>query len=98
MELGESPAAPANDTSVWSIGDSLAWRPLFSNIGHLVEHLGRCPVAQGLTRLGRRLNSRTSDRVAYTHAGNEGTSVISGRCRTGGRRRASSLLASLALA
>ena len=25
-------------------------RPLFSNIGHLVEHLGRCPVAQGLMR------------------------------------------------
>ena len=25
MELSESPAAPANDTSVWSIGDSLAW-------------------------------------------------------------------------
>ena len=49
VELSESPAAPANDTSVWSIGDSLAWnRPLFSNIGHLVEHLGRCPVAQSL--------------------------------------------------
>ena len=25
MELSESPAAPANDTSVWSIGDFLAW-------------------------------------------------------------------------
>ena len=25
VELGESPAAPANDTSVWSIGDFLAW-------------------------------------------------------------------------
>ncbi len=24
VELGESPAAPANDTSVWAIGDSLA--------------------------------------------------------------------------
>ena len=49
MELSGSPAAPANDTSVWSIGDSLArTAPLFSNIGHLVEHLGRCPAAQGL--------------------------------------------------
>ena len=28
------------------------------------------------------LNSRTSDRVAYTHAGNEGTSVITGPDRT----------------
>ena len=28
------------------------------------------------------LNSRTSDRVAYTHAGNEGTSVIAGPDRT----------------
>ena len=28
------------------------------------------------------LNSRTSDRVAYTHAGNEGTSVIEGPDRT----------------
>ena len=27
VELGESPAAPANDTSVWAIGDSLALRP-----------------------------------------------------------------------
>ena len=46
------------------------------------------------TRLGRQidaalaelglpvLNSRTSDRVAYTHAGNEGTSVIEGPDRT----------------
>ena len=25
MELSESPAAPANDTSVWSIGNFLAW-------------------------------------------------------------------------
>ena len=25
MELSESPAALANDTSVWSIGDFLAW-------------------------------------------------------------------------
>ena len=46
------------------------------------------------TRLGRQidaalaelglpvLSSRTSDRVAYTHAGNEGTSVIEGSDRT----------------
>ena len=25
VELSESPGAPANDTSVWSIGDFLAW-------------------------------------------------------------------------
>ena len=30
VELGESPAALANDTSVWSIGDSLAWTALYS--------------------------------------------------------------------
>ena len=28
------------------------------------------------------LDSRTSDRVAYTHAGNEGTSVLAGLDRT----------------
>ena len=28
------------------------------------------------------LNSRTSDRVAYTYAGNEGTSVVEGPDRT----------------
>ena len=30
MELSESPAAPANDTSVWSIGDFLAWSAISS--------------------------------------------------------------------
>ena len=30
MELSESPAAPANDTSVWSIGNFLAWTALSS--------------------------------------------------------------------
>ena len=51
-------------------------------------------MAKPRTRLGRQidaalaalglpvLNSRTSDRVAYTHAGNEGTSVITGPDRT----------------
>ena len=51
-------------------------------------------MAKPRTRLGRQidaalaalglpvLNSRTSDRVAYTHAGNEGTSVIAGPDRT----------------
>ena len=51
-------------------------------------------MAKPRTRLGRQidaalaalglpvLNSRTSDRVAYTHAGNEGTSVIEGPDRT----------------
>ncbi len=49
VELSESPAAPANDTSIWSIGDFLAWTALSSPTSvHLVEHLGRCPVAQGL--------------------------------------------------
>ena len=28
VELSESPAAPANDTSIWSIGDFLAWTAL----------------------------------------------------------------------
>ena len=51
MELSEGPAAPANDTSVWSIGDFLAWTALSSPTSvHLVEHLGRGPVAQGLMR------------------------------------------------
>ena len=51
-------------------------------------------MAKPRTRLGRQidaalaelglpvLSSRTSDRVAYTHAGNEGTSVIEGSDRT----------------
>ena len=51
-------------------------------------------MAKPRTRLGRQidaalaelglpvLNSRTSDRVAYTHAGNEGTSVLAGPDRT----------------
>ena len=51
-------------------------------------------MAKPRTRLGRQidaalaalglpvLNGRTSDRVAYTHAGNEGTSVIEGPDRT----------------
>ena len=30
VELSESPAAPANDTNSWSIGDSLAWTALSS--------------------------------------------------------------------
>ena len=28
VELRESPAAPTNDTNVWSIGDFLAWTAL----------------------------------------------------------------------
>ena len=31
VELSESPAAPANDTNSWSIGDSLAWTALSSS-------------------------------------------------------------------
>ena len=30
LELSDSPAAPANDTSVWSIGNFLAWTALSS--------------------------------------------------------------------
>ena len=30
VELSESPADPANDASVWSIGDFLAWTALSS--------------------------------------------------------------------
>ena len=30
MELSEGPAAPSNDTSVWPIGDFLAWTALSS--------------------------------------------------------------------
>ena len=45
-------------------------------------HLGR-QIDAALAALGLPvLNSRTSDRVAYTHAGNEGTSVITGPDRT----------------
>ena len=51
MELSESPASPANDTSVLVYWRLVGLdRPLFSNNGHLVEHLGRRPVAQGLMR------------------------------------------------
>ncbi len=54
VELGESPAVPANDTSVWSVGNSLAWTAPSSPTSvpwlntSAVEHLGRYPVAQGL--------------------------------------------------
>ena len=48
--LSESPAAPANDTSVWSNWRLLDLGPLFSNIGRMMEHLGLRPVAQGLMR------------------------------------------------
>ena len=48
MELSESPAAPANDTSVWSIGGFLAWTAPLLQYRYLVEHLAWGPVSQGL--------------------------------------------------
>ena len=49
MELKRESRCFCHDTSVLGFWKLLGLdRPLFSNIGHLVEHLGRGPLAQGL--------------------------------------------------
>ena len=48
MELSESPAAPADDTSTCSGGHSPVFDSSAGGISSPVEHLGRGPVAQGL--------------------------------------------------
>ena len=48
VELSESPAAPADDTSTCSGGHSPVFDSSAGGISSPVEHLGRGPVAQGL--------------------------------------------------
>ena len=45
VELSESPAAPANDTSIWSIGDFLAWTGIVSKF--VTKETADCKSAVG---------------------------------------------------
>ena len=83
MELGESPAAPANDTSVWAIGDSLALHP---GLPQLVQQHLAPGDAPGQANRGDKLVTLVASALAGGDGINDADVLCQRRRKQGGGR------------
>ena len=83
VELGESPAAPANDTSVWAIGDSLALRP---GLPQLVQQHLAPGDAPGRANRGDKLVTLVASALAGGDGINDADMLCQRRRKQGGGR------------
>ena len=83
VELGESPAAPANDTSVWAIGDSLALHP---GLPQLVQQHLAPGDAPGQANRGDKLVTLVASALAGGDGINDADVLCQRRRKQGGGR------------